>query len=72
MNWITIAKKTIYRVPVQPGSIMTEHLGAMKLRTDGRWDWWRWPSRYHEWNAPAQGVVDDEDSARLRIMDGWT
>jgi len=55
-----------------PDTKMVEHLGAVKERADGRWSWWRKESASHRtWVGPFQGVADNQDSAKERVLDGW-
>jgi hypothetical protein len=61
-----------YRVPVTPGSKMVDHLGVIKERSDGRWNWWRMESNYHQtWLGPKQGVADNRSDAEMRVLEGW-
>ncbi len=49
---------------------LSEYLGAVKLRADGRWDWWRWKSKFHKWST-GQGVAATEDEAKVKVLEGW-
>jgi len=75
-KWVEVGKliykltKIVYMVPFDHTCGWTEHLGAMKLRHDGRWDWWRLQSKFHKW-ATGQGVADDEEAAKARVLEGW-
>jgi hypothetical protein len=69
----------VYRLPkftfskgIQPGCHhITENLGAIKLRTDGRWTWWRWRSEFFsEWRE-GQGVSLVQTGATLKVLAGW-
>ena len=62
--------KIIYQVPIELGVGWTENLGAVKLRHDGRWDWWRWESCFHKW-ATGQGVAATESEAKAMVLKGW-
>ena len=60
-----------YRIPISPGGTICEHLGIVKPRADGRWNWWRKPSQFHKWN-PGQGVVATRQEAMAHVEEGWT
>ena len=60
-----------YRVPLWPGGTMCEHLGIVKPRADGRWNWWRKPSQFHTWH-PGQGVAATRQEAKAHVEEGWT
>lgn len=62
----------VYVVPIKVRGRITEHLGAIKLRVDGRWNWWRWTSDFHkEWSGYAQGVVGAKQDAITIVEEGW-
>lgn len=61
----------VYRMQIAPDARMVEHLGAVKKRTDSRWDWWRWASDFHIWAGPAQGVVETMEEAKAQVISGW-
>ena len=64
--------KYVYRVPCIPGSKMVDHLGAIKERADGRWNWWRFTSNYHPtWSVEGQGVTDSQVGAMDEVLLGW-
>ncbi len=64
--------KFIYRVPCMLGNRVVEHLGAVKKRSDGRWNWWRFESKYHlTWKGESQGVADNQGTAEMRVLEGW-
>ena len=65
-----VGTKTVYRVPIQPDCDIIEVLGAVKPRTDSRWSWWRWKSKYHKW-IEGQGVVVSKEIAEMRVLEGW-
>jgi hypothetical protein len=61
--------KPIY--PDHPEWNITWKLGTVKLRTDGRWSWWRhttslWP----EWRG-GEGVAITKMGACFRVQEGW-
>ena len=69
---LTIDPYVIYKMPIKVRSKITEHLGAIKLRKDGRWNWWRWTSDFHkEWSGYAQGVADHKSLAIEKVEEGW-
>ena len=76
-NWTQIGKtvytlpKFAYRVPVTPETRYVEHLGAVKGRSDGRWDWWRFKSTFHKDWITGQGVADTKAWAQIRVLEGW-
>lgn len=77
-TWMQIGKsvyrlpKFVYRIPIRPGTWCVEHLGAIKERSDGRWDWWRFKSTFHKsWNGEGQGVALSQGAAELRVLEGW-
>ncbi len=71
-NWRQMGRKLVYRVPCVPGAKMVEHLGSIKERSDGRWDWWRSESAYHEtWRGMGQGVALSQGAAEMRVLEGW-
>jgi len=62
--------KPIY--PEHPEWNITWVLGTIKLRTDGRWSWWRqlsphWPA----WQV-GQGVALTKMGAMYDVQEGWT
>jgi plasmid maintenance system antidote protein VapI len=62
----------LYVVPIAAKTRITEHLGAIELRADGRWNWWRWTSDFHkEWSGYAQGVAVAKQDAITRVEEGW-
>lgn len=62
----------VYVVPIKVGVRIVEHLGAIKFRTDGRWNWWRWTSNSNkEWSGYAQGVVGAKADAITIVEEGW-
>ena len=68
--------KSVYRVPCTPTTRMVEHLGAVKEKTDGRWNWWRFRSDFHKsWNenfgGADQGVAASQGAAEVRVLEGW-
>ena len=63
--------RIIYWLPCYPTSFMVEHLGAIKERGDGRWDWWRWKSKFHTLWMTDQGVALSQGAAELRVLEGW-
>ncbi len=64
--------KSIYCIPCRPGGWVVDHIGAVKERNDGRWNWWRWPSNFHKtWNGEGQGVAASKYAAMLQVLDGW-
>jgi hypothetical protein len=76
--WHTVNKgprpKSIYVVPVARLAVITEHLGAVQERADGRWDWWRHKTYFFkfksEWTT-GQGVAPSKDAATIRVLEGW-
>lgn len=62
--------KSIYRVPIAHEFNIYEHLGAIQRRRDGRWNWWRWKSKFHKWQT-GQGVAASEVGAQLMLLEGW-
>lgn len=78
-SWKQVGKATyklpvfVYRVPILPGTRCVEHLGKVKERSDGRWDWWRKRSNYHKnWNGEGQGVERSRGNAEVRVLEGWS
>ncbi len=59
-----------YRIPIRPGGSICEHLGIVKPRDDGRWDWWRKPSQFQRWD-PGQGVAATKQEAVDYVEEGW-
>ena len=76
-SWRQIGKgvyklpKFVYRIPCVPESEMVEHLGAIKERAVGRWDWWRRRSTWHKNWVVGQGVALSKYAAHLKVLDGW-
>jgi hypothetical protein len=77
-NWMQMGTmvyklpKFAYRVPITPTTKMVEHLGIIKERSDGRWNWWRRKSAAHRtWLGPAQGVAVSQGAAEMRVLEGW-
>lgn len=55
---------------------MVEHLGAVKKRSDQRWNWWRFRSDFHKgwqenFGGVHQGVADSQGAAEIRVLEGW-
>ncbi len=69
-TWKQCGKRLVYTMTISPDSRIVEHLGAVKLRGDGRWDWWRWESDFYEWPT-GQGVEETEEEAKARVLEGW-
>lgn len=76
-EWVPVGRlvnrsqKIVYRVRISPDAIIVEHLGAVKERPDGRWDWWRFETEFHLWDWPAQGVAATEQAAKAAVLSGW-
>lgn len=81
-SWLTHGETTVYRVPVSPDvckghTIMNERLSAIRPSSDGRWNWWRWKSKYHRgWDKCAgpggvQGVANSKTEAIVKVLEGW-
>lgn len=68
--WTETGSRTLYRVPILPDNDIVEHLGATRLRADGRWSWWRRGSKHHKWRA-GQGVTNTKTEAIIKILEGW-
>lgn len=75
-NWSLVGEifhklpKYVYRVPITPMTKMVEHLGVIKERSDGRWDWWRFNSAEHKWKV-GQGIADTKAWAQIEVLRGW-
>jgi len=67
---LAIWQNGYYRVDIHAGGDIIERLGSVSLRADTRWNWWRWKSRYHQWNI-GQGVCDSKQQAKDRVLEGW-
>lgn len=64
-------EKFIYYKPIRPGDWIHWKLGAIKLRNDGRWNWWRWESEFFpEWQED-QGVALTKMGATYMVHLGW-
>jgi hypothetical protein len=64
--------KYVYRIPCMPGGKVVDHIGAIKERNDGRWNWWRMRTNFHPtWNGEGQGVADSRGAAEMRVLEGW-
>lgn len=52
---------------------LTETLGKIKPRDDGRLDWFRFKTRYYknQWSGVAQGVANTFSEAMVAIEKGW-
>lgn len=52
---------------------LTEHLGKIIQRHDGRFDWFRSDTRYYkgQWSGLAQGVADTFSEAMMAVEKGW-
>lgn len=71
-EWREAPHSLLYCVRLQPFDVIHEHLGSIKQRADGRWNWWRWKSRYHEWSVGrGQGVALTEEEAKAKVLEGW-
>jgi len=78
-SWVQIGKsvytlpKFVYRIPCTPNTKMVDHIGAVKERSDGRWDWWRMRTNWHpSWNGEGQGVAVSMVDAKLKVLEGWS
>lgn len=67
--WQERKDRTDYRVPILDATKLVEILGAVKLRSDGRWNWWRWKSRFHKWST-GQGVEENKEAAMKCVLEG--
>jgi len=57
--------------PYYPNWDVTWTLGTIKLRTDGRWSWWRQLSQYWPvWRA-GEGVALTKIGAIFSVQEGW-
>jgi len=63
--------KFVYRVPCISDTRIVEQLGAVKKRSDGRWNWWRFKSKFHKSWSSDQGVANNQGAAEMRVLDGW-
>jgi len=68
--------KFVYRIPCTPDTDIVEQLGAIKERNDGRWNWWRSESKFHQsWHTNFgginQGVARTQGEAEVRVLGGW-
>lgn len=63
--------KASYIKPIQPGMRITVKLGDIKLRADGRWDWWRWEKKWFPVWSGGQGVAATKWTAIFKVQDGW-
>ncbi len=70
-NWVKSNSSYLYRIPIRPGYLLCEHLGIVKPRGDGRWNWWRKPSQFHKWDT-GQGVATTKQEAMEWVEEGWT
>ena len=68
-NWVPIGGSIVYCVP-QARTSFVEHLGGIKKRSDGRWDWWRYDSIEHKWRV-GRGVADTKAWAQIEVLRGW-
>jgi hypothetical protein len=63
--------KFTYDKPFKPGDEIHWKLGDIKLRTDGRWNWWRYKSPYFpEWRE-GQGISLTKMGASYAVHEGW-
>lgn len=62
--------KSIYVVPMYLTIMLTEHLGAVQERADGRWNWWRYKAHFFKWQT-GQGVSPNEEQAMAKVLEGW-
>lgn len=59
-----------YSKPIWDNCDITERLGAVKLRSDGRWSWWRFETKHFpDWKA-GQGVALSKTGAQSRVYEG--
>ncbi len=70
-GWTKSNSSYIYRIPIRPEGSICEHLGIVKLRADGRWNWWRKPSQFHKWDT-GQGMAATKQEAVEWVEEGWT
>jgi hypothetical protein len=70
-EWRQYGSRLVYRVPCTPTTVTVEHLGAVKERGDGRWNWWRWKSTFHHQWITDQGVALSRVAAELQVLEGW-
>lgn len=52
---------------------LNEHLGKIVVRHDGRFDWFRYDTRYYQgqWSGRAQGVNKTVAEAIAKLEEGW-
>lgn len=62
--------KITYTVPLYLTIMLTEHLGAVQERADGRWNWWRYKAHFFKWQT-GQGVSPNEEQAMAKVLEGW-
>jgi hypothetical protein len=70
-EWRQCGNRLVYRLPCTPDTIIVEHLGGVKERGDGRWDWWRWKSDFHHQWMVGQGVALSQGAAEMCVLEGW-
>ena len=70
-KWIdgTNAEKTTYQVPTGRKA-QIEYLGTVEAN-GASWEWWRFESYIHDWNAPADGIEDTLEQAKGKVLEGW-
>ena len=71
-TWEPFSNSILYRLRLQPDTKMTEQLGMINLRADGRWNWRRLHSGYHKGWTTGQGVALTKKEAKAKVMEGWT
>jgi len=52
---------------------MTQKLGYVRRKNDGRWEWFRCPQAYNPlWDVPkhVQGVMDTVEEAKAKVEEG--
>ena len=70
-TWKSFGNNIVYQVRLEPNNRIHEHLGTIKLRADGRWNWRRMRTKFHKW-ATGQGVALTEKEAKAKVLEGWT
>ncbi len=63
-------QKWVYRKPIWNDCNIVDCLGAIKLRSDGRWSWWRFKSKHFPDWLDGQGVSLTKMGAIYKVYGG--
>lgn len=72
-KFVKINGITFYKVPISDSSNINETLGRVKIKNDGRYNWFRFRSMFHkDWLIEEQqGTCNTLEEATKKLLQGW-